>query len=249
MSFNLTASFSRRPFAVLAAAAALLGCSHTQAALVTYDINEALSGLTLSGTFSGQPILEQSPGSLFDLWDGTITGDLVGGTLTFAGGSSVVALANPKGPFGPAGFGVDNYGGQVPAFTASAASRDMVFDFTSGSVTHGVAAAGASTVTTLMGRSDYFVAPTTSGTSSFVGAIALNQSPGLVSIAQSAGLETLNLPLSVTYASSSGLVQTFTGTLVATRAVPEPTTAFLAAAGVAIVATRRRRSPVETQRG
>ena len=248
MLFYPFTSFSRRSFVALAAAAALLGCPLADAALVTYDINEALSGLTLSGTFLGQPIVAQSPGSLFDLWDGTITGDLVSGTLTFSGGSSVVALANPAGPFGPVGSGVENYGGQVPAFSAVAAARDMVFDFTSGSVTHGVSAAGTSTVTTLVGRSDYFVAPATSGSSSFVGAVALNQSPGIVSIAELAGVETMSLPLSFTYASSNGLVQTFAGTLVATRTVPEPTSALLAAAGVAIVATRRLRSPIKPQR-
>ena len=124
------------------AAAASIGCLQSHAALVTYDIDETLSGLTLSGTFSGQTIVEQSPGSLFNFWDGTITGDLVGNTLSFSGGSSVVALANPTGPFGPAGFGVDNYAGQVPAFLAVAASRDMAFDITSGSVTHGVSAGG-----------------------------------------------------------------------------------------------------------
>lgn len=248
MLFNLSSPFFLRPFAVCAAAAAISGFAPVEAALVTYDINEFVSGLTLSGTFAGQPIVAQSPGSLFDLWDGTITGDLVAGTLTFSGGSSVVALANPSGPFAPGGFGVENYGGQVPAFSAVAAARDMVFDFTAGSVTHGVAAAGTNTVTTLVGRSDYFVAPATSGISSFVGAVALNQSPGIVSIAESAGVETLSLPLSFTYASSNGLVQTFTGTLVATRPVPEPTSALLAAAGVAIVATRRRRSPIKPQR-
>lgn len=248
MQFNLTSPFSRRPFAVFAAAAAFLGCSPAQAALVTYDIDEFVSGLTLSGTFAGQPIVEQSPGSLFDFWDGTITGDLLGGTLTFSGGSSVVALANPFGPFGPAGSGVENYGGQVPAFLAVAATRDMIFDLTSGSVTHGASAAGTSTITTLIGRSDYFVAPATSGSSNFAGKTALNQSLGVVSITESLGVETLNLPMSFTYTSSNGIIQTFTGSMVATRPVPEPTSALLAAAGVAIVATRRRRSPIKPQR-
>ncbi len=222
--------------------------ARSHAAIVTYDIDVSLSGLALSATFLGQPVIPQVAGSLFDFWEGTITGDLTNGTLTFSGGSSVVAIANPAAPFLPLGPGMDNYSGQVPAFGAVAAYRDLAFGFTSGSVTHGVAPMGTSTVTMLSGRSDYFLAPATTGNSMLAGDAWPNQSTTLVSIQELAGVETLRLPVRFTFTSGSGPTQTFDGTLIATRPVPEPATGVLLFAGLAFLAQRRRRLPVEPHR-
>lgn len=241
-------SFSAFSFSVLTALVCLTA-SPSRAALVSYDVDASLSSLSLSGTFLGQPISQQSPGSLTDFWDGTITGDLVGSTLTFSGGSAVIALGNPHAPFVPAGSGVENYGGQVVAYGAIAASRDLSFDFTAGSITHGVAPGGASTVTMLTGHSDYFVPPSTSSSSLSIGDFSQNNSASLVSISQSLGVETLTLPMMFTFSTDSGVIQTLTGTLVATRSVPEPTTAMLGAAGLGLLSMRRRRSPIEAHRG
>lgn len=241
-------SFSTFSLSVLSVLACFTA-SPSSAALVSYDVDASLSSLSLSGTFLGQPISQQSPGSLTDFWDGTITGDLVGSTLTFSGGSSVVALGNPHGPFVPAGAGLENYGGQVVAYGAIAASRDLSFDFTAGSISHNVAPGGTSTITMLTGHSDYFVPPATSSSSLSIGDFSQNNSASLVSISRALGVETLTLPMMFTFSTDSGVIQTLTGTLVATRPVPEPTTAVLGAAGLGVLALRRRRSPIAAHRG
>ena len=232
-----------RRLLLLVAAASLSSAAPVRAAIVAYNIDETLSSLTLTGSIFGQPFSEQSPGSLVDFWDGTIIGDLVGDTLSFSGGSDVRALLHASAPFLPTSGGVANYGVAVPGILGVAAFRDLAFDFTTGSITNGMAPTGSG-VTVLSGGMDYFVQPATSGFSSSAGKTATNIATALVSLSISGNIETLSLPYRTTNTGSNGLVQTFTGTLVATRPVPEPSSAALLLCGVAAL-VRRRRSPVE----
>jgi hypothetical protein len=232
-------NFVNRAILKIAAAVTLSACS-AGAALVTYDIDSNLSLLNLSGIYLGQPITPQTPGSLSAYWDGTITGDLVNGILTFSGGNTVFALENSSSPFLPIGTGTDNYGGQVAAFGALAVYRDLAMDFTAGFVADGVAPGGASTITMTAGRSNYFLPPSNSGTSTLTGTNGTNQATSPVTITESLGVETLTLPISFSFVSGSGPTQVFTGNLVATRSVPEPTSALLCGTGIFLLAMRRR---------
>src|SRR5690349_5278969 len=95
--------------AALAACCAM--CAGTaQGAVVTYTIVPELSSLSMGGDVLGAPLGPQAPGGDVANYQGTITGDLTGGVLTFSGGSAIDAMLNPNGPFIPATDGVeDNY--------------------------------------------------------------------------------------------------------------------------------------------
>src|SRR5215217_4512632 len=83
----------------------------THAAPVTFDIDSAASSLTLSGSFQGAPFSAQTPTSLVDKYFGAIEGDLVASTLTFTGGSALIASVHPDAAvFTPPGVGDTNYG-------------------------------------------------------------------------------------------------------------------------------------------
>ncbi len=213
-------------------------CLH--AAAVSYTINPALSSLTVSGSFQGLPFSQQAAGSMIDQYSGTIVGDLTGSTLTFSAGSSITALENPAPAFVPAGGGVvDNYGVLVTLAGAQGAFRDIGMDL-SGSVTAGSAPV-TSTLTFTGGVLDYFAPPLNpqNGSVPLTGGVASNVAGGLVTITQAAGIETLTIPVNITYDIAGGSSQTFQGTLVATRPVPEPSLSLLALAGLSLIRRRR----------
>ena len=221
--------------------------SSASAVVVTYTLVPDLSMLTLSGDISGLAFQAQKSGSMVDFFTGTITGNLVGGVLTFSEGSVITGGANPAGPFVPAtnGFTVENYGFSIPSIAATAAFRNLVIDMEGGTAQDGVASRAV--VFFKGGVMDYDTPPTSSGGFGvgqipYLNAGGRNSSVGLVSITTFEGIETLSIPVvfSATISTPS-VISTFTGTLVATRAVPEPASIAFSLAGLGLALVRRRK--------
>ncbi|MGI8603305.1 MAG: hypothetical protein ACR2OZ_09935 [Verrucomicrobiales bacterium] len=231
-------------------AQAILATAPASATVVTYTIQSSQSALNISGTFSGFNFSPQSAGSMTDTFSGSITGDLIGSTLTFGGGSNMNADANPSAPFLPAvpdSGDPENYGVAIPApVNATGAYRRFTLDLPSGAVIHGAPPAGGSTFSITEGFLDYNAPPANppSGTVNFAGRIGVNVSNSNVSITQSGGIETLTLPVSFTFTDSGDTVsQTLDGTLVATRIIPEPSLPLLSVLATAALSFRRLRRP------
>ena len=97
--------------------AALFGLNAIgRAELKTFTIDQTQSVLTMSGTFSGLTIEQQSPGSLTTHYRGTIETDLSDAGIAFVGGSQILGVTNGNwepGTNGVAGSAPANYGGQV----------------------------------------------------------------------------------------------------------------------------------------
>jgi hypothetical protein len=215
----------------IAAAAVLFVCvvtaDFTKAASVTYTIDDPNSSLTMSGDIIGQVIGPQVPGGDVDHFSGTITGNLVGNTITFTGGSNIVADANPAGPFAPNTLGtVSNYG--VQGTTVLAAFRDVGYDFDTGSVTDGVAPS-----TTLLDLKLFPGAVINSnvGSGPLGGGSALDSSLLLATIQLVGNVETLTIPIRRESGNAGGLHIISTGQIVATRIVPEPSSMILLGLG------------------
>jgi hypothetical protein len=105
--------------------------------LKTFKLDTNQSVLTISGTFAGADIQPQGTGSLTTKYQGTIRAEVTSSTITFVGGSSVVALNNGSWqPLtgGGSGSAPANYGAKVSAgfVSAIAAVRNLLLDVTSG---------------------------------------------------------------------------------------------------------------------
>lgn len=219
---------------------ALAGIS--RGALVTYTIDPARSSLTMAAAYSTFDITAQTAGSLIDSYNGSITGDLVGGTLTFSGGSTIIALLNPVAGAGfaplPGTGGIDNYGGEIQAIGATLSFRSINFDLLSGDVVSGTPSTAPLEFTS--GHADYFAPPLVppNGTVDFIGETAANTSALNATLLSDGSVETLTIPVTVFY--PGDLSATFTGQIVAVRNIPEPTSLMLAAMGLAVGLRRRR---------
>jgi hypothetical protein len=213
-----------------------------QAAPATFTIDPASSSLTLSGSFQGAPFSSQSAGSLTDSYAGTITGDISGSTITFSGGSSITAQAHPNGAsFTPAGVGVTNYGAQVAAIPGQVgALRNIVLDLTGGTASDGVA--GSETLAFTSGKLDYAGPATGNGSLSLVNLSSLNSSTTPVSLITAGQVQTLTLPIAVTFDDGSGVIQTYTGSIVSLRTIPEPSSGVLLVCLAGCLAGRRVRN-------
>ncbi|MEZ6072264.1 MAG: hypothetical protein R3C10_18895 [Pirellulales bacterium] len=119
----------------------------------TFDLD---TGQINGGTFFANSfaVVEQASGSLVTTIGGSISADVTGATLTFAGGSEIDARPNPSGPFTPSAASTgsggleDNYGGVGMFFGGSPedffgelAIRDAASDIIGGSVEIGIAPA------------------------------------------------------------------------------------------------------------
>lgn len=227
-----------------------LGLAFSASAVpVTYYIDSSQSTLTLSGQAFGLPFAAQAPGSLVDAFTGTITGDLTGGVLTFSGGSSIVALLNPAGPFttapnvldGPGNYGV-KANGFITGYGLAAINgvyRNLVFDITAGTVQDSMAPSGQ-TLTLTSGTLDYGIflnnTPFQAASSSLVGKGGLNTSASAVTLTPT----TLVLPVKISTGVYSNRQEDYLGVIVAV--IPEPGVASLGLAGLLAAWMVRRRN-------
>jgi hypothetical protein len=122
---------------VLFLAAAQLFVGATRAATITYSFDSAQSRLSASGSVRNITMSPQETGSMSGAFGGTLQAQWRDDGLTLSGGSSIVSLPNPAGPFVPSaadvgsGSMVDNFGveGRVLGDRVlSAALRDAVAD-------------------------------------------------------------------------------------------------------------------------
>ncbi len=242
---------------LLAGAAALAVCvglaNRASAAPVAYTIDSTMSSLTLVVT--ALPVTPQAPGADTTALGGTLSADLTAGVLTFSGGSFIDALPNPvalllpatafnlAGKFGPSpaalapGFiiGTEDNFGVVSAAFGPIAVRDVAWDILAGTVMDAAVPAGMSGINTA-GSLDNLGIDTTP---SIVGSGWVQTTLLPASLTTVGNVETLVLPLKFTTSTTVS-----TGTIVATRMVPEPSTILLAgfgALGIAVVAWRKRK--------
>ncbi len=229
-----------------AATVAILACSMIsarpgRATTVSYTIDPARSNLTLTGDLAvfglGPLTPEIGPDGFilgdFDTYHGSIVGDLAAGVLTFSGGSNIVADANPSGSFvlhtgayaPPLGGTVDNYGMMAAGYPIE--FRDAVFDITTGSLSDGAIPSIVDIPVT------GWVNSPINGSPASLGGNGIWHPIGLAGLTTFAGVETLTLPFQ-RESGVNGLHVFMTGTLIATRVVPEPNALVLA--GLCVVA-------------
>jgi len=231
---------------------------YASAVPIVFTIDPSLSSITLTGTFSGIPLMEQGMGSTVTSYSGTITVDLddplAPGTIEPLSSSAVAAVSGmwlPESGGGPSagdpGTAEDaNYGLFLDAGAlgvAFAAARDIVFDI-SGPV-EAVAAgsfASSQTFTTSSGIFDVNAPAVFGGPSSddLTGDSRLN---GAAASSYSVSGTTATLTIPVDMEDMGDLSVFFDGVIVATATVPEPSGMMLGltlAVG-ALTFSRRRR--------
>lgn len=243
---------SRTPRALALALPVIASWELLLAAPVTYTIDPQQSSLTLSASIATSNnsvfgFVELAPGSLTTRYGGTIVGDLAGSTLTFSGGSAITAMENPLPPFNPTTpAGVDNYGAWTFALGPSSAENrlfDIVLDITTGSATSG----SATTATFAYLASSRVITPFVNGNTPYtLTGAQTNSSASLVQLQTVGVTETLTLPVRLfnivngTPQSGALLYTTLEGTIVASRAIPEPALVGVAAL-VGVLSLRKRR--------
>ena len=247
MKNNLTSVFGL----LVAIGAGVYFPATSQAAPVVYTIDSTQSSITLSGNAFFLPYQAQQPGSLTDFWGGTIAADLTGNTLTFSGGSNIVANLHPLSPFStvpypsvPAG---DNYGvygaGTIPLpygnVVVNGAYRSLSLDILTGTATDTLAPSSMSLQFTGSSKLEWGAttdAGPTGGVSSLAGVSGTNSTPSLVSLTPT----TLTLPVKFQTPGSNRL-EVWQGTIVATL-VPEPSSVVLGGlCGIGLLVRMRRR--------
>ncbi|MDZ4780938.1 MAG: PEP-CTERM sorting domain-containing protein [Planctomycetia bacterium] len=223
-----------KSFAFLAVCLALTNAS--RAATVSYTINPDLSFLTMSGEVIGTPVTPQVVGADIAYYQGTITGDLTAGVLTFSGGSIIDALVNPAGPFQLNTLpGEDNYG--VAAGAVPVAFRNIMMEIATGTVQDGVVPTGMDLPVSFTINS-----PLASGDDDDT---TPNSTALLASLSTAGNIETLTIPILRNSGEGGALHIVLEGQLVASRVVPEPSSIALLGLGSVVslgLAWRRLRS-------
>jgi hypothetical protein len=137
----MKASRTNGILSILTAVGLCLSSPRLAAEVRTFVIDQTQSTLTIGGSFVSLPLQQQAPGSLTTRYTGTIFADVSGSTITFVGGSTILALTNgvwQPNTNGTAGSAPANYGGQgslPPFLSGRAALRDIVLDAISGALT------------------------------------------------------------------------------------------------------------------
>lgn len=242
-------------FSRVAAVAALTFSASAFAVTQTYTIDPAQSGLTITGSLTGNPASPQTSGSTSTTYSGTIKMDQTGNTIQFNAGSALVAatLATKQEPLsdGTPGSAPANYGRTAdgPFFTTTLeAIRGLTLDIQTDPFTINNDNTFNSNNLVLVitaGESDYSYG-NSFGTVNLFNKGTANGSSTPSTLETSGGVEKLTLHFatgSIGYGVSSPGDSTisFFGDIVATRVVPEPATmALLAPLGLTLI--RRRRS-------
>lgn len=219
------------------------------ASTITYTLDPAQSKLTLTGNANSSPFTAQDVDTNVTSFSGTIQADRGASTIQFISGSSIVA-AFVNGQVSPdrqaqVGF-TDPFQADYAVQAPLAPMIDPV-DTTTGYFTFFDLVLGATSATIPVSGSDFTVSGVTvqftsgfyayvrygdlyenipnSGTPTLVGKSALNGGTN-GSLLVAGGVETLTLPVDLTFTSNNadGINVTFTltGNLVATAPVPEP---------------------------
>ncbi len=227
---------------------------------VTLNVNSGLSYIDASGNAFGLAFGPQAPGAMRSYFNGTIAADLTAGVFTFSGGSSIVGLNNPAGPFTSAPFPLGgpylwpgNYGVTagptfIPGYNfvvINGVYTGMTLDLTAGTAQNGVAPAGMTDKWTagslIWGAANAVVpagpyTPIAGGNSSMAGISGPNTAAALASWDGN----TLTLPITF-HTTGSNRAEDWTGQLVAT--IPEPSAMVLAGLGLlGLAGLRFRRS-------
>jgi MYXO-CTERM domain-containing protein len=237
----------------------------TSAAVVNYTIDSSLSSLTLSGNANGSTFTAQVPTYQTDLasYSGIIKADRGASTIQFVSGSTITAASRSTTSLLP--YGIDPGPGPlltsdpfdfvyavraplapmtdpVDTTTGYFTLFDLVFGATSASIpvsgtsfaTSGITSAFTNGKYAYIRFGDLYENIPDSGNPSLIGLSSANAgSAG--SLVTAAGIETLTLPIDLTYTSNNadGINVTYrlTGNLVATAVVPEPAGLTLVALG------------------
>jgi hypothetical protein len=229
---------------------------------LTLDSSQSYISALTSGNAFGLAFGPQVAGAMTAYYSGTILADLTGGVLTFTGGSSIVGLNNPGGPFTTAPY-PGSWQGQygvtagptfIPGYNfvvINGVYSGMTMDLGTGTAQNGLAPSGMTDLWTA-GTLTYGAAnatlpagpytPIAGGPSSLVGVFGSDTSSALVSW----NGNTLDLPITF-HTTGSNRNEYWSGQLVASISeVPEPSTLALAGLGLLGLAglrfSRSRRS-------
>lgn len=225
---------------------------------VTYNIDQAQSSLFISGDLTGNPASQQTSNSLLTSYTGTIVADLQPGKIFFPGGSAIDAALQPvnQQPRADAtpGSAPADYGRTAPgpfSSTALEALRNLVLDIEDDTFGTGITLSGNDFASNSLiidiasGDSDVLYATVPVEVSLAGKGTANGSGGGPSSVVQSGGIETLTLKISsgsigYSVAQTSDSSISFSGTIVATRVVPEPSAVACVALTATGVMLRRR---------
>jgi hypothetical protein len=242
-------------YALIVATICWLSTAHLAAgATLSYSVNPTLSSLQFAIYIFGTPAnggtlltAPQTLGSDITSLGGTLLADVSGGTISLPGGSAVTFANQPidqepdigggpssgvPGPPAPAQYGLN----VILIDSGPVALRGLLADLTSPGGPIGLLAgtfnAGQVTLGTTAGSADYNLvgAATAFGNSSLAGQSGPND-PGLGTVTTLGGITTITIPISVDVplvVSGIPLDAIFTGQIVASLPVPEPSTLILA---------------------
>jgi hypothetical protein len=242
-----------------AAGMAMMFAARADAAVVQYTIDPTQSSLTITGTFGGDTgPTQQTSGSLTTSYSGFIDADrqassiqiLISSRMNAAlqGSDQAPAPDGESTSDAPADYGrqgdVTFVSSQIPGVEAF---RDVLLDIDS--AVEPISANSFDSDFGLgfqTGTADWAFGGTAFGQEEFAGLGTSSTSATDSTVEIIGGVERLTLrintgPITYTGAGTENSSVGFTGTIVATRAIPEPTSLAALAAGAGLLLARRRR--------